>query len=333
MKQGRAGCHFVIEREGPMKRNIVILSLSAALLAPTSVIGQSAAVDPVVAPRDKVVYLTSEWQGERLPDGRPRVPDALLERLKNIKVEDAWQLLNGMGYRNQFEGGWRAIHEDRPIAGRALTAVYMPLRPNIQQRMLQEGHAVGHIGAMNSWPIDMLQNGDIYIADNFGKVAQGTLIGDKLGNSIFARTNTGVVFDGALRDVESLARIDGFNAFTRDWHPSFLEESMLMGINVPIRIGRITVLPGDAILAKRIGVVVIPAHLVEEVVTTAEIVTLRDEFVHERVRARVYTPGQVDARWTPEIEADFLGWLQQGRMHRLPVPYEEIQRYLQQRTW
>jgi 4-hydroxy-4-methyl-2-oxoglutarate aldolase len=315
-----------------MKPQLVILS--AFLLLGLPLPGQAqAADDPIVASRGSIVALTPEWQGERLPDGRPRVPDALLERLKRLKVEDAWQLLNEMGYRNQFEGGWKMIHDDRPFVGRALTAVYMPLRPNIQQRYLQEGHAAGRIGAMNSWPIDMLENGDIYIADNFGKVAQGTLIGDKLGNSIFARSNTGVIFDGALRDVESLARIEGFNAFTRDWHPSFLEETMLMGINVPIRIGGITVLPGDVILARTIGIVAIPPHLVEQVVITAEIVALRDEFVHERVRARVYTPGQVDARWTPEIEADFLGWIRAGRMDRLPVPLDEMQRYLQQRTW
>jgi 4-hydroxy-4-methyl-2-oxoglutarate aldolase len=295
---------------------------------------QSAAHDRVAASREEVVRYTAEWSGERLADGRPRVPDALLERVRNIKVEDAWQLLNEMGYRNQFEGGWRMIHEDRPFVGRALTVVFMPRRPDVYEPTLQEGQGAGRIGAMNSWPIDMLEPGDVYIADNFGKVAQGTLIGDKLGNSIFARSNTGVVFDGALRDVETLARLEGFNALVRDFHPSFLEETMLMGINVPVRIGRITVLPGDVILAKRIGMVAIPAHLAERVVVTAEIVRLRDEFVHERVRARVYTPGQVDARWSAEIEADFLQWVQAAdRIDRLPVPIQEMQRYLEQRTW
>jgi 4-hydroxy-4-methyl-2-oxoglutarate aldolase len=92
-------------------------------------------------------------------------------------------------------------------------------------------------------------------------------------------------------------------------------------------------MPGDVVLAKKMGVVVIPPHLVEQVVVTAEIVALRDEFAHERVRAKVYTPGQVDARWTPAIEKDFLDWLRQGRMERLPVPIGEMQRYLQKRTW
>jgi regulator of RNase E activity RraA len=308
--------------------------LAAVLLAPAGARGQSPSADPVVAARDAVIYLTAEWEGPRLPDGRPFVADELLERLKRIKVEDAWQLLYELGYRNQYEGNWKLIHEDRPIVGRALTAVYMPRRPDLAERFEADGRSAGHIGAMNSWPIDKLQNGDIYIADNFGKIAQGTLIGDKLGNSIFARSRAGVIFDGSLRDLETLAQIDGFNAFVRDWHPSFLEETMLMGINVPIRIGRVTVLPGDVILAKKMGVVVIPPALVERVVITAEIVALRDAFVHERVRGGIYTAGQVDARWTDAIEADFLTWVQSGgRSDRLPVPIREIQRYLGQRTW
>jgi 4-hydroxy-4-methyl-2-oxoglutarate aldolase len=317
-----------------MKQKLFPCFVAFLLLFAGTASSHSAGEDRVASTVEDIRYYTADWEGERLEDGRPRVSDDLLQRLKHIKVEDAWQLLHELGYRNQFEGGWRMIHEDRPFVGRALTAQYMPRRPDVYERMLEDGHQAGRIGAMNSWPIDMLQDGDIYIADNFGKIAQGTLIGDKLGNSIFARSNTGVIFDGALRDVETLAKLDGFNAFARDFHPSFLEETMLVGINVPIRIGSVTVMPGDVILAKQIGMVVIPPHLVEQVVTTAEIVALRDAFVHERVRARVYTPGQVDARWTPEIEADFLNWIQQGdRVNRLPVSIEEMQRYLQQRTW
>ncbi len=289
--------------------------------------------DNVVASPGDVIYFSYKWEGDRLPDGRPMVADEWIERLKNIKVEDVWQLLNELGYKNQFESGWQMIHDDVPIVGRVLTAQYMPQRPDVRERLVEEGLAAGHIGAQNSWPIDMLQEGDVYLADNFGKIAQGTLIGDKLGNSIFARTGKGVVFDGSLRDVETLATIEGFNAFARGFHPTFLEEVMLTGINVPIRIGKVTVIPGDVILAKRMGVVFIPPHLVEQVVITAEIVKLRDEFVHERVQQGVYTPGQVDARWTDDIEEDFLNWLQDGPAGRLPVPVDQMQDYLQQRTW
>lgn len=318
-----------------MQGKIVSLFVIVLFALPSATLSQAVTDDRVVASEEEVHYYTTEWEGDRLPDGRPKVPDKLLERLKDIKVEDVWQYLNEMGYRNQFEDGWKMIHEDEPIVGRALTTQYMPSRPDIEEKLTEQGLEAGHIGAMNSWPIDLLQDGDVYLADSFGKIAGGTLIGDKLGNAIFANSGNGVVFNGSLRDVEPLAELDGFNAFARGWHPTFLKEVMLTGINVPVRIGDVSVMPGDVVLAKKMGVVFIPPHLVEEIVITAEIVGLRDEFAHERVQQKVYTPGQVDARWSEEMEEDFLEWLEEDdeRMERLPVPFDEIQDFLQQRTW
>lgn len=314
--------------------NRITSILLFVLIFISSISAQTTKVDRILATPSDVEYYSSNWEGERLKDGRPHVSDELLARLKKLKVEDVWQFLNERGFRNQFESGWKMIHEDVPLVGRALTVQFNPSRPDIQERLFNEGRQNGHVGPMNSWPIDQLQNGDIYVADGFGKIAQGTLIGDKLGNSIFARSNNGVVFNASLRDVESLAKIDGFNAFVRDFDPTFLQDVMLTGINVPIRIGNVTVMPGDIVFARKIGVVFIPPHLLEEIVITAEIVGLRDEFVHERVRARIYTAGQVDTRWTQEIEEDFLKWLQQGgRQNRLPVPIEKMQEFLKMRTW
>jgi regulator of RNase E activity RraA len=183
---------------------------------------------------------------------------------------------------------------------------------------------------MNSWPIDMLQAGDVYVADGMGKIAWGTLIGDNLGNSIYAKSGNGVVFDGSLRDLEGLSKIDGFNAFVRGWHPTYIQEMMLGGINTPIRIGEAVVLPGDVVLAKREGVLFIPAHLAREVVEKSELIMLRDTFGHERLRAGVYTPGQIDTRWTDEIEADFTSWLKANK-DMLPVPKERVEEILQER--
>jgi len=289
----------------------------------------------VVASPEAIHYYTLSWDGERMDDGRPYVSAELLERLKRIKVEDAWQFLHQRGYVNQFEDGWQTLHngDEVPVVGRALTALYMPLRPDVHERLVDDGLKAGHDGVPITWPINMLREHDVYVADNFGKVAYGTLIGDKLGNTIFSRTGTGVVFHGTVRDAETLANLEGFNTFARAFHPTFSDGVMLMGINVPARIGSVTVFPGDVILAKRMGVVVIPPQFVEEIVITAEIVRLRDEFVHQRVRERVYTPGQVDARWTEDMEADFLNWIRDGRLDRLPVTLEEMQHFLQQRTW
>ena len=173
----------------------------------------------------------------------------------------------------------------------------------------------------------MLQKGDVYIADGFGKVADGTLIGDNLGNSIFAKTGTGVVFDAGARDLDGLKQIEGFNAFVRGWDPSFLKNVTLSSINRPIRIGPTTVLPGDVILARHEGVIVIPPQLAEEVVVTAEIVALKDEFGHLRLKAGVYTPGQIDVPWTEPIKADFFKWLE-SRPDKPPIPVEQIEKHL-----
>lgn len=308
-------------------------SLLFFFLMTTSVWSQSVLDDHIVASEDEILYYSYEWDGERMEDGRPKVSDELLERVKNIKLEDAWQYLNELGYPNQYEGGWKILHKDQPMVGRVLTAQYMPDREDVSERLTEEGIEAGHVGPMNSWPIDMLQEGDIYLADSFGKIAQGTLIGGNLGTSIFAKSGNGVIFNGSSRDDEELENIEGFNVFLRDWHPSFLEEVMLTGINVPVRIGNVTVMPGDVALAKNQGIVFIPPHLVEEIVLTAEIVQLRDEFGQMRMRDGVYSAGQIDTEWTPEIEDDFLNWVRENRMDQLPVPLDEMQDFLQQRTW
>src|SRR5687767_5184793 len=169
----------------------------------------------------------------------------------------------------------------------------------------------------------MLTKGNVYVADCFGKVSQGTLIGDNLGNSIFAKSGNGVIFDGAARDLEGLAEIKGFNAFVRAFDPTLIKDLMLMGLNTPIRIGRVTVLPGDVVLAKREGVTFVPSHLAEEVVRTSEVISLRDQFGHQRLREGKYTPGQIDVVWAKEIEDDFRSWLTQNR-DRLDAARETI---------
>jgi 4-hydroxy-4-methyl-2-oxoglutarate aldolase len=312
--------------------NLVRAAILMALLSALALGGATGTPLLSVTTVDRVQTCTSAWTGERLADGRPRVPDDILRRMKNISIEEAWATLRNEGYRNQFEGGWQILRQDVPVVGRALTAQYMPARPDLKKLIDAGGKADGRIGGSNSWPIDMLQPGDVYVADGFGKIADGTLIGDNLGNSIYAKSGNGVVFDGSVRDIEGLSEIEGFNAFVRGWDPSFIQEMMLTGINVPIRIGRAICLPGDVVLAKREGVIFIPAHLAEKVVKNAEAVMLRDRFGHQRLQEGKYTPGQIDGRWSEEIRKDFFQWLEQNK-NDLPVPQEAIQEILDKRTW
>lgn len=290
------------------------------------------ALEAQVPSREELIFYTEEWQGERFPDGRPKVPDDILERMKEVSLEEAWEVLGREGFQNQFEGDWKMIHADVPVVGRALTAMYVPRRPDFAERLLQKGHSEGRIGPMNSWPIDALQPGDVYVADAFGKIKDGTLIGDNLGNAIFAKSRNGVVFDGSVRDLEGLMQIPGFNAFVRGWDPSVIKEMMLLGLNTPIRIGQAVVFPGDVVLAKRGGVIFIPPHLAERVVVTSEKARVRDMFGHQRLREGKYTPGQIDTGWTPEILEDFFQWLEENRA-RLPIPASTIDELLRERKF
>lgn len=282
--------------------------------------------------KEQMVFLTASWDGARFDDGRPKVPDDVIDRMKSVTIEEAWGVLRGEGYHNQFEGNWEMIHQDVNVVGRVLTAQYMPNRPDMSDQIKKKGKDDGRIGSPNSWPIDMLSPGDVYVADGFGKIVDGTLIGDNLGNSIFAKSGNGVVFNASSRDLEGLSEIEGFNAFVKGWDPSYLTEVMLSGLNVPIRMGSASVLPGDIVLAKREGVIFIPAHLAEKVVTTSEIVRLRDMFGISRLKAGKYTPGQIDTKWTDEIEKDFSQWLE-AHIDDLPVPKEQIKKLLEKRTW
>lgn len=309
--------------------NKIILLFAATIFGCNITCGQNVGSSP-----DYIKALTPEWKGERFPDGRPKVSDAILERLKNISIEEAWGVLRNKGFQNQYEGDWTIINPDQPMTGRVVTAQYMPLRPDLEKQIKEQGKLENRSqqGATNSWPIDILVNGDVYVADSYGKVADGTLIGDNLGNSIYAKSRRGVIFYGSVRDQEGLSEIKGFNGWIKGEDPSYIQQMMLTSINAPIRIGRATVLPGDVVLAKKYGVIFIPAYLVEDLVLTSEFTALRDEFGHQRLREKKYLAGQIDSQWTDEIKKDFLNWLD-NYSGKLPMTKEELDKYLKDRNY
>ncbi|RYF72773.1 MAG: RraA family protein [Cytophagaceae bacterium] len=288
--------------------------------------------------REEMLFLTPEWKGERFADGRPKVPDALLKRMKLVTHEEAWAVMKGENYKYQYAEGWERINPDSVLVGRAVTACFMPGRPDIHKVIDQKGHDKdGRVKGQNSWPIDLLVRGDVYVVDQYGMHEDGPTIGDNLGNSIYAKTGNGIVYEGAVRDVAGLKEIGGFTSYFRTYHPSHHNppgdlNTVLIGINKPTRIGKVLVMPGDIVLGRDGAVSFIPPHLAEKVVKTSEIVRLRDMFGHLRLREQKYTPGQIDTRWSDEIEKDFSKWLN-DHVSELPVPKEQIQDYLKTRTW
>jgi len=216
----------------------------------------------------------------------------------------------------------------------------MPGRPDVWKAIDSLGKKEGR-RAQNVWAVEMLVKGDVYVADQFGAKRNGPTIGDNVGNAIYAKTGNGIVYDGALRDVEGLKEIGGFTSFYTSYDPSYHNPgngvnrdltTMIVGINKPTRIRTVTVMPGDVVLGKLGVVVFIPPHLAQRVVTTSEIVRLRDMFGHQRLKEGKYTAGQIDTRWSDEIEKDFSKWLN-DHIDELPVGKAQIQEYLKERTW
>ena len=273
---------------------------------------------------EEIIAFTPEWQGERTPDGRPYVPDNILQRMRSVTITQAWGVLRGEGYHWQYEDRWLCTQPGKTLVGRAVTAVFMPRRDDVRKNVFERALASGCIGDQVSWPIDTLVPGDVYVADIFGKVADGATIGDNLSTSIFAKSGNGVVHDGSIRVIDGVKEIEGFVGFCRGYHPSVATPTVvLMGINCPVRIGGVTVMPGDVILGRDDGIVFIPPHLAEQIVTTSEIVQLRDIFGKMCLQEGRYTPGEIDRKWDQYIEDDFLRWLAApGR--ELPVPADTV---------
>jgi 4-hydroxy-4-methyl-2-oxoglutarate aldolase len=295
------------------------VSVFAALFALLAVLPCHAQVKMT---RDQILFYTSVWKGDRFPDGRPKLPDSLLKRAVDMTIEDVWEYLRDHGYRNQYEGGWQALHIDKPFAGRALTAQYMPTRPDMRQAILAEGKTEGRIGDTNSWPIAELQDGDVYVADGFGKIIEGTLIGSNLGNAVAAHTHTGFVFDAGIRDQEENREIPNFNGFYRGYDPSAWASMELTGINVPLRIGRAAVLPGDLVLAKPEGVLFIPAIIAEDAISHAEFTALTDDFNFE-LNQQGKNGAQFEGGWNAAKYDAFKAWID-AHPEKLKMPRSEF---------
>jgi 4-hydroxy-4-methyl-2-oxoglutarate aldolase len=309
-----------------MKTFILYVFAFATLLPAASAFAQ------IKQTKEQITFYTADWKGERFADGRPKLPDDLLTRALDVSIEDVWDFLRSQRYNNQFEGDFILLHPDKPFAGRAFTAQYMPSRPDMVKAFSAEGKAENRIswGNNNSWPINELSIGDIYVADGFGKIADGTLIGSNLGNGVAAHTHDGFVFYGGIRDAEENREIENFNGAYKGYDPSDWHEENLTGINVPIRIGRAVVLPGDLILVKREGMVVIPSTLAEACIASAEFTNLQDAFNFE-LNQKGANGGQFEGGWTPAKYAAFKHWID-ANPSKLKMPRQEFDDMLARRT-
>jgi regulator of RNase E activity RraA len=318
-----------------MRRTTRMALAVAALLLTAAAAG----AQPGVLTKEQLIEYTPDWKGQRFADGRPKVPDEVLDRMAKVTLEEAWAVVTGAGFTHQYADGWLSIHPDQVLVGRALTSQWLPGRPDILKVIEAKGKEQGRIGGTNAWPVDMLQPRDVYVSDHFGLKDNGASVGDNVANAIYAKSGNGIVYDGAVRDINGLEALENFTSFVRYYDPSHhignasagpRLNSTMIGINVPIRIGQAFVMPGDVVLGRNGGVIFIPPQLAEQVVQSSELTRLRDEFGHARLRAGTYTAGQIDGRWTDAIEADFTGWLREN-IDRLPVARAQIEEILRRR--
>lgn len=285
-------------------------------------VAASTAFAQIKQTREQILFYTSEWKGDRFPDGRPKIADNLLERALDVSIEDVWEYLRDQGYVNQFESGWQGLHIEKPFAGRALTSQFMPRRPDMAAAVAAEGKAEKRVSGTNSWVINELQMGDTMVADGYGKIIEGTLIGSNLGSGIAAHTHSGFVFNAGIRDAEENREIANLNGFYRGYDPSAWAQMQLTGINVPIRIGRAVVLPGDLVLAKQDGVIFIPATLAAMAISKAEFTNLQDAFNFELNRQGA-NGAEFEGGWTPKKYAAFSKWVE-SHPDKLKMTREEF---------
>jgi len=245
--------------------------------------------------RDQLVKMTAESPYDRFPDGRPKVPDALLERCKGLSIEEVWAVLPGKGYKCQLAGSsLQIMHPDRKLVGRAVTAQFMPMRPDLKK--LADPPTDGpHISPHQRLLIDNLQQGDVPVVDLFGKIEGGTIVGDNLATAIWNATHTGLVVDGAIRDLEGIFPIN-MPVYYRGVHPSpidFPNGVMMTGYNVPVKIGDATVMPGDIVFGDRGGLYFIPPALIKEVLDKADVTHIHDEWTKMKLDTGKYKSSDI----------------------------------------
>jgi len=251
--------------------------------------------------KDQLIRITAKNPYERFEDGRPKVPDAVLEKVKGLSSEEIWGLLPGAGFRNQYEGNWQLLHPGKKMVGRVVTAQFMPVRPDVLEYIDAEMKRRNPLGGPHhQWAIDQLKPGDVIVVDLFGKIDGGTFVGDNLATAIYALSKgAGMVVDGGIRDLEGIFPLD-MAAYFRGAHPSAIRDVMMTGFNVPIRVGNATVMPGDVAFGDREGVYFIPPHLVEQVTNRAEETHVHDEWTKEKLLSGKYK--SIEVYGSPRLE-------------------------------
>lgn len=253
--------------------------------------------------KERIMTITSAWKGERFEDGRPKVHDRYLEALKKMTLEEAWKPIYLLGYEHQFCGDLKLLHPNQKMVGRAVTATFMPLRPDLHDIQFDIGHnAEGRQGNYNQWVVQSLVEGDVAVVDMYDKIFKGTFLGGNMTTALKKKTvNGGAVIYGGVRDMEQMRTVEGIQVFYRGCDVTPIRECMMTDLNGPCRIGKAICLPGDIVMGDDEGVLFIPSHLVKHVVDGAAKAHVRDVFGFELISKNIRTIAEIDRPWTAEM--------------------------------
>jgi len=262
--------------------------------------------------KQDLVDYTAQNPFGRLPDGRPKVPDDLIDRARGLSSEEVWAVLQAKGYNNQYADGFQVLHAGKMLVGRAFTVQFMPLREDVSEVAATKAKAKGIPRLMNQTAIDMLQPGDVLVVDLFGKKVNGTIVGDNLFFYIKQATRDGgLVVDGSVRDLNGLSEIY-MPAYFRAVDPTPIGNVMLTGINVPVRIGDVTVMPGDLVVGDREGVYFVPPQFVQEVLDKADETHIHDEWTKKKFAEGKYKSSEIYGSPTdPKLKQEYADYLKQ----------------------
>jgi 4-hydroxy-4-methyl-2-oxoglutarate aldolase len=271
--------------------------------------------------KQELIDYSAENPFERFSDGRPKVPDNLIRQARELSSEEVWEVLQDKGFNNQYADGFRILHPGKPMVGRAFTVQFMPQRKDLEDIANSKAKQHGLPQLTNQTAIDMLQPGDVLVVDLFGKKVGGTIVGDNLFFYVMTATKGGgLVVDGSIRDLNGISEID-MPAYFKDVDPTPIDNVMLTGINVPIRIGSVTVMPGDLVVGDREGVYFIPPQFVKEVLDRADEIRIHDEWTKKKFAEGKYKSSEIystpkDPKLVQEYQEYLKSRLQEIRSQR-----------------
>ncbi len=280
-----------------MIRRYSLITLGAAALV-ASVLAPAAKAQLWTWTKDQMVEYTKAWTGDRFPDGRPKVPDQWLERAKEMSQEEimipsAGGGRGGGGGYSQYAGDWQVLHPEMKMTGRAFTVAFMPARADLDQVVIAKAKEKGVQTFNNQYAIDMVQPGDVFVVDLFGKKEGGTIVGDNLFYYLMKATRGGgLVVEGSFRDLDGISSMM-MPCYYRSVHPSAIGGVTISAINVPIRIGNVTVMPGDLVVGDKEGISFIPPQNAETILDRADETHVHDEWTRKKFDEDKYKSSEI----------------------------------------